>query len=174
MDSDIFECLSTNQDMAIKFSAVLLLIALQSTSTAQPSHTPNNLKITVHIPAIVKDSSDLKARIVVKNLSDTAITLYTELLEGVFDGTFDNDPIDFRLVVQRKFPNGFREHRGRAFIDPAPDDGPARDIKCFYYKDVRKNSSTVSNWCYFRVIKPINIRHYFEEEFGLIPNDKRQ
>jgi hypothetical protein len=168
-------------------------ILTQSVLVAQLSPLSTRLKITCQLPPIVRDSSDLSVRIVITNISDTVVNVYSELYEGLFDNIFDDSKVNLTIIVERRGAKGFREYSGRSFVDPVPyndsnfklvrvaiapmdsvikhfgiDDRYTFEIgnyrmMCYYWNNVHVKNPTISNWTYFRVSKRIQVNHVFNK-----------
>lgn len=181
-----------------RFTGILFLIFLAKSSLFGQTSHPKNLKINCFLPSVVKDSSDLNATIVIKNISNSSVLLYSELIEGLFGIILENSGPNIRLIVQQKISDSFQNYSGRSFVDPAPfSDSSAtldkisigpRDsaswsfhldsrymfeqgnyrVKCIYRSDVHKNSTIESKWTYFQVSKRIDAHRYFDEESKMI------
>jgi len=173
-------------------AAFLFLLFSQLGLFAQSPGSADYIKVSWHLPNIIKDSSDLYAQVAIKNTSDSVTEVYKELMVGLFNNIFDDNIVNFEIYVEKKTRNGFRSHPG-SFVDPIdqsntnvslarttlrPHDSivlffhidsrhtfeiGAYRIKCRYWNNVRKNTSIESPWTYFRVIKPIYARRCFED-----------
>lgn len=141
----------------------------------------------------VRDNQDLRAKIITTNISEDTIIVYNELEEGVFNNFSGDNITNLKLIVQRKQANKFREYSKGTFIDPLPtidttdnlrkiriapkdsavnyfhidsrygfDIGDYR-MKCLYWNNVHINESVESSWIYFKVVRPLYVKHYFGE-----------
>lgn len=141
----------------------------------------------------VGDNQDLRAKIIITNNSDSTIFVYRELEEGIFNDILGDNMNNFKLIVQRKVSKQFQQYSNGVFIDPPPsidtndnlrkirllpkasvanyfhvdsrykfDIGDYR-MKCLYWNNIHVNKSIESNWVYFRVVKPIYVKHYVSE-----------
>jgi len=110
------------------FIFAVLGLLLQGGLSAQPRHHPNKIKVEFHILPVVRDSSDLNAVIVIKNIADTPVSIFNELLEDVQGGPFESTLVANLLVtVEQKRAGKYQYYSRDVHSDPIPDleAGPA-------------------------------------------------
>lgn len=146
---------------------------------------------------IVRDSTDVYAIIVFRNASDSLAAVYGEFEEGWFRADRKDNSVNLKVIVEQKTGNKFTNYFNRSFIDIFPGDDSAIQIKrvwlhpgdslvlrfhvdsryrldtgeyrmkWLYWNDVHKNTPIESNWFYFKVVKTIYARRYYENEWQL-------
>lgn len=161
---------------------------------AQNINEKDKIEVKCILPtATIRNNQDLKAKIVIKNNSNSKIIVYSELQEGIFNNILNDNAANLRLVVQRKRSNVFQNYLNKVFVDPPPTtdttdklvritllpkdsvtnyfhvdsrygfDAGDYRMKCLYWNNAHINKSIESNWVHFRVAKSIYVKHYFNE-----------
>jgi hypothetical protein len=176
--------------MRVQFyvSFVLYLVTPFKYLFSQVNQGNDSIQITIIISKQVKVNDDLKAKIIIKNISKRTVNIYKDLVEGDIVNEFGN----LLLKVEKKDSNKFIKYSRGSFFDPAPvsdtidraeriqihpndslinfchldnvyqfEIGYYR-LKCLYRNDVKKTKRVQSNWVYFRVINKIYVKHYFD------------
>jgi hypothetical protein len=108
--------------MSLKF-LIIILFVIHSTFFAIGQNTTikDSLTIKITLNKIVKSNSDLQAKIIVKNISTSPVTVYKDLQFGDFIGNqLVFDRTNFVLFLEEKKGNNYVENLSRSRIDFAP------------------------------------------------------
>ena len=144
------------------------------------------LDVAASLPSqIVKNATDLKLKILIKNTSNIKINVYKFLVEGYTQDPFTN----LNLVVEQKGNKGFHNYSRRSLYQMLPDmdsidaiervelnskdslvlfyhlddaylfvPGSYR-MKCIYKNDIKQSDKIYTAWVYFRLDKTIPTSH---------------
>jgi hypothetical protein len=160
---------------------------------AQDKNAKNKIALQCTLPKKVYDNIGLNAKIIIKNISDSAVTVYKEIVEGMFSNGLINNFTNFSLIVQKKRENIYHDYFNKSFIEPAPGNDTIDNlekslvephdsliiyfhvdsryqfeigdyrIKCLYWNNIHINQKIESSWVYFKVIRKIYVKHYYDE-----------
>jgi hypothetical protein len=176
--------------MRLKEVLCFLFFFILITSTSKEQiRRDKELEVQFYLNNTIMTNSDLTAKILIKNVSDNDIKVYRDILEG----DYADENANVNLVVEKKVGKEFRRYSRGAFFDQAPnydtvdkheriqikpkdsiagyfhvDDsfqfvaGYYR-IKCFYRNNIRKSARVESNWIYFKVVRDVYVKHYFND-----------
>jgi len=166
-----------------------LFICIANILVAQSKKNSNGIAIKITLSRIIRTNNDLKVKIIVKNISDNLVTTYKDLVAGDLENQFAN----LNLIVEKKKADRFIEYSRGAFFDSAPVQDTIDNIrkvniapndsvrnyyhvdneyqfeigdyrmKCFYRNNILSKERIESNWVYFKVVRKIYVKHYFNE-----------
>jgi hypothetical protein len=112
--------------MSFRFRIIILLSIHASCSVAgQHARPGDSLSVKITLNKIVKTNKDLQARIVVKNISPSPVSVYKDLQYGDYIGSqLVFDRTNFVVILEEKKGNKYVENSGRSRIDFPP---PGKD-----------------------------------------------
>jgi hypothetical protein len=104
--------------MILRFLTIVLLgIHSSIFVTGQSTKTKDSLKMKIELNKFVKSNSDLQAKITVKNISNTPLTVYKDLQYGDYIGSYlDFNRTNFVLILEEKKGNKFIENSQQSAI----------------------------------------------------------
>jgi len=138
----------------------------------------------------IKNPPDLKASILVRNVSGKNLQVYQHLVEGYVGDPYTN----LNLFIERKDSAGYAIYSMGTHYQLVPTEDTVdrikkitlsdRDsiilyyhldntylfepgeyrVKCTYRNNIHKRDKIESEWAYFKVLNKIFVKHYYEQD----------
>jgi hypothetical protein len=173
----------------LKRITCFLSLCLIATTVLSQKNKSDSIFFKISLPVKnVKQKDDLKLKVVIVNMSEDTLRVYSELIEGYTSDIFTN----LNLIIERKIQGIFKTYNKRSLYSKVPTNDttdlinkialPPKDsivnyyhldnvylfevgdyrIRCIYRNDILKKDKILSDWKYFRVDKKIYVSKYYE------------